>query len=66
MDSLKKMAKIVDKQNEHDKNYKMMSSDYDNNLAFDAAKKLIIDGVNQPNGYTEPLLHEYRKRAKKV
>ena len=66
LDSLKKMAKIVDKQNEHDENYKMMSSDYNNNLAFDAAKKLIIDGVNQPNGYTEPLLHEYRKRAKKV
>jgi len=57
---MKAMAKIVDKQNEGDKNYIKMSNDYDNSIAFKAACDLIFKGKEQPSGYTEPLLHMNR------
>jgi len=62
--SLEKMAKIVDKQNEADNNYQAMSSDFDNSIAFKAASALIFKGTEQPNGYTEPLLHQFRLEKK--
>jgi malate synthase len=63
--SLKKMASIVDKQNINDSAYKPMSDDIEKSIAFKAACALIFDGVNQPSGYTEPLLHKFRLEKKK-
>ncbi len=60
MEIMKKMAKIVDKQNENDANYKKMSEDFENSIAFSAACDLVFKGRVQPSGYTEPLLHEKR------
>jgi malate synthase len=60
---MKKMAKIVDKQNIKDPalkgypSYKIMSDNYDKSIAFKAACELIFYGKNQPSGYTEPILH---------
>jgi malate synthase len=62
--SLEKMAKIVDKQNEDDNSYQAMSSDFANNIAFKAASALIFEGTKQPSGYTEPLLHQCRLEKK--
>ena len=61
---MKKMAKVVDKQNMGDKNYIKMSNDYDRSLAFKTACDLIFKGKQQPSGYTEPLLHENRLKKK--
>jgi len=62
--SLKKMAKIVDSQNEHDVSYQAMASDFENSIAFKAACDLVFLGTTQVNGYTEPLLHSYRLKIK--
>ena len=61
---MKQMAKVVDKQNQGDKNYVNMSDDFDNSIAFKAACDLIFKGVDQPSGYTEPLLHLNRLKKK--
>ncbi|OUR75045.1 malate synthase G [Colwellia psychrerythraea] len=63
--SLEKMANIVDKQNASDSSYQAMSNDFTNSIAFNAAAALIFSGVEQPNGYTEPLLHQYRLEKKR-
>ena len=57
---MKQMAKIVDKQNKNDKNYVKMSDSFDDSIAFKAACDLIFKGLEQPSGYTEPLLHHNR------
>ncbi len=57
LEILKKMAKIVDKQNESDPEYQKMSPNYDKSISFKAACELIFHGKAQPSGYTEPLLH---------
>jgi malate synthase len=59
--SLEKMAVIVDQQNAHDPLYQPMSVNFVSSLAFQAALDLVFKGKTQPNGYTEPLLHAYRK-----
>ncbi len=58
-----KMAKVVDEQNANDTNYIPMTNN-DNSIAFKAAKDLVFDGVNQPSGYTEPILHRRRLEFK--
>ncbi|WP_438862778.1 malate synthase G [Neptunicella sp.] len=60
------MAEVVDQQNSGVAGYQPMAEDLDNNLAFKAAKALIFEGLQQPSGYTEPLLHKYRCLAKQV
>ncbi len=63
---MKAMAKVVDKQNEEDKNYIKMSDDYEKSIAFQTACDLIFKGTEQPSGYTEPLLHLNRAKKKLV
>ena len=62
---MKQMAKIVDKQNEGDKNYIKMSDDFERSQAFKTACDLVFKGKEQPSGYTEPLLH-YNRLKKKI
>ena len=61
---MQRMAKIVDEQNANDPLYTAMSTDFDNNIAFQAASDLIFKGGQQPSGYTEPLLHAARLKLK--
>lgn len=61
--SLRKMAAKVDKQNEGDPAYQSMAPAFDG-LAFQAARALILEGADQPSGYTEPLLQAFRQKAK--
>ena len=61
---MKKMAAIVDKQNEKDPNYKKMSNNFEKSIAFSAACDLVFKGRIQPSGYTEPLLHQKRIEKK--
>ena len=64
MEIMKKMAKTVDEQNKNDPNYKKMTGNYENSIAFSAACDLVFKGRTQPSGYTEPLLHQKRLETK--
>jgi malate synthase len=62
--TFQRMAAVVDEQNSGDPDYSPMAGNFDSSLAYQAALELCLRGKEQPNGYTEPLLHQYRLKLK--
>ena len=64
IETMQRMAGVVDQQNAGDANYQPMAPDFKSSIAFQTACDLVLKGLEQPNGYTEPLLHAARLKVK--
>jgi malate synthase len=63
-ETFQRMAAVVDQQNAADPIYKKMAGHFDTSMAYQAALDLVFKGLEQPSGYTEPLLHAWRLKVK--
>jgi malate synthase len=64
IETFKRMAGVVDRQNRGDPNYRNMAPNYEKSIAFQAALDLVFNGITTANGYTEPVLHARRRQVK--